>query len=429
LWLKFHHFVDDYHSMVHRQLTLQIIRSLSDTPVVFIQGARQVGKSTLAKALAERKPQARYLTLDDAVALAAAEADPQGFVAGLEGPVVIDEVQRAPRLALAIKAAVDADRTPGRFLLTGSASVLVAPRLSEALAGRVEIHTLWPLSQGELAGLDEHFIDALFGPKFTIRPVLAEGWPAIVHRLAMGGYPEMLRRTTADRRSAWFGSYISTILQRDVRDLADIRDLSELPRLLALVASRAASLLDYADLARGLSMPQTTLKRYLGLLEATMLVHTLPAWFTNIGKRLAKSPKLLLNDTALLLHLIGADAQRLRHDPTLGGGVLENFVALELLKQRGWSRLRPSLFHFRTHHGDEVDLVLEDPAGRIVGIEVKASATIDAGHFRGLRVLSEAAGKRFVRGVVLYTGSEAAAFGKDLLALPLPTLWNTPGAE
>jgi predicted AAA+ superfamily ATPase len=234
----------------------------------------------------------------------------------------------------------------------------------------------------------------------------------------------MLSRTTADRRQAWFGSYLTSILQRDVRDISNIRDLADLPRLLTLVASRAASLLDYSDLARSIGIPQTTLKRYMALLEATFLVQTLPAWFTNIGKRLVKAPKVLINDTGLLTHLLGADAARLRADPSLGGGILENFIALELIKQRGWSKLQPVIHHFRTHNGDEVDLVLEDRAGRIVGIEIKASATIDTSHFKGLKALAEAAGDRFIRGIVIYSGNTAVPFGSSLLALPTNEIWT-----
>ena len=411
-------------AVLTRNLLPSIAASLNDSPVVFVQGARQTGKSTLVKSLHGAGQSRRYITLDDAPTLAAAQSDPQGFIAGLDGPIVIDEVQRAPGLALAIKAAVDADRKPGRFLLTGSANPMLLPNLSESLAGRIELHTLWPLSQGELAGHREHFIDAIFNKKFALPHVKGESFTALIPRLMQGGYPEMLTRSADDRRRAWVSSYLNTILQRDVRDISNIRDLSELPRLLALIASRAASLLDYADLSRSLSMPQTTLKRYMALLEVTFLTHTLPAWFTNIGKRLAKSPKLLVNDTGLLLHLLGADADRLRNDPTLGGGVLENFIALELLKQRGWSKIKPNLYHFHTHSGDEVDLVLEHPDGRIVGVEVKSTASIDAGHFRGLRVLADAAGERFVRGIALYTGGESVPFGKNLMALPMPALWQ-----
>lgn len=409
--------------LLHRQLAGPILTSLKDSPVVFIQGARQTGKSTLARSLASQGHAARYLTLDDAATLSAAQTDPAGFIAGLDGPVIIDEVQRTPALALAIKSSVDSDRRAGRFLLTGSADVLVLPKLAESLAGRIEIHTLWPLSQGEISRNDEHFIDAVFHNKFKPAGADPEGWPILVDRLIQGGYPEMLNRASADRRQAWFGSYLTSILQRDVRDISNIRDLADLPRLLSLLASRAASLLDYADLSRGIGIPQTTLKRYMALLEATFLVQTLPAWFTNIGKRLAKSPKVLLNDTGLLTHLLGADASRLKSDPTLGGGILENFIALELIKQRGWSKLQPALHHFRTHNGDEVDLVLEDRAGRIVGIEVKASATIDASHFKGLRTLAEVAGKRFVRGIVLHAGKISIPFASNLLALPLTEIW------
>ena len=410
--------------LLYRRLSGPIISSLRDSPVVFIQGARQTGKSTLTKSLAAEGHIARYLTLDDAVTLSAAESDPAGFIAGLEGPVIIDEVQRAPGLALAIKLAVDADRKPGRFLLTGSADVLILPKLAESLAGRMEIHTLWPLSQGEFVGNSGLFIDSIFQPRFQPTGVSGEGWPVLVDRVVRGGYPEMLGRGSDDRRQAWFGSYLTSILQRDVRDISNIRDLADLPRLLTLVASRAASLLDYSDLSRGVGIPQTTLKRYMALLEATFLVRTLPAWFTNIGKRLVKSPKVLVNDTGLLTHLLGADAVRLRTDPTLGGGIFENFIALELIKQCGWSALRPAVHHFRTHNGDEVDLVLVDRAGRIVGIEIKASATVDAGHFKGLKALAEAAGERFVRGIVVYTGKQTIPFGGNLLALPATEVWG-----
>ncbi len=276
--------------MLERHLQPALLTSMADSPVVFIQGARQVGKSTLARSLTRQGFAGRYLTLDDSVALSAARADPQGFVSGIDSPVIIDEVQRAPGLALAIKAAVDTDRTPGRFLLTGSASVLLLPRIAESLAGRIEIHTLWPLSQGELENVSDTFVDAVSSNRYTAEKTKGENWNRTVARLAQGGYPEMLQRTTEERRQAWFGSYITTILQRDVRDISNVQDLSDLPRLLALVASRAGSLLDYADLARSLSMPQTTLKRYMALLEATFLIWKLPAWFTNIGKRLAKAP-------------------------------------------------------------------------------------------------------------------------------------------
>ena len=427
--------------MLDRHATATLLDGLRDTPVVYLQGARQTGKSTLAHAIAERHHPALYVTLDTAAVLAAAAGDPEGFVAGLERPVVIDEVQRAPALALAIKAAVDADRRPGQFLLTGSAGVLALPRLSESLAGRMELHTLWPFSQGELRGVRETFIDRAFGadlgapgashgsgaaPVGRVTPHTAaesETQASLIERICRGGYPEAQARESRARRRAWFDAYVDAILQRDVRDLANIERLSEIPRLLALLASRVSQPLSFADLGRALTIPQTTLKRYMALVETTFLVRLLPAWSSNLGKRLAKAPKLLLADTGLLAHLLGVDADRLGRDRTLLGHVLENFVAMELTKQLAWSETPCRLFHFRTPAGAEVDLVLEDRAGRLVGIEVKAAAAVQRRDLRGLETLASLVGERFVRGVVLFTGTTAVPFGPRLHALPVPHMW------
>lgn len=409
--------------MIPRHLSPQIVDALCDTPVVYLQGARQTGKSTLAQSIARELRFAAYLTLDTTAVLAAAENDPEGFIAGLEGPTVIDEVQRVPRLAIAIKSAVDKRRRAGQFLLTGSASVMALPQLSESLAGRMELHTLWPFSQGELSGRRESFVDRMFAAKLRTPAAEVITDRDVVRRLIVGGYPEARSREKDERRQAWFDSYLTAILQRDVRDLANIDRLADVPRLLALLASRVSQLVNYTDLARSLTIPQTTLKRYMTLMERTFLVRLLPAWFANIGKRLTKAPKLLLVDTGLLTHLLGVDAARLRADRTLLGHVLENFVAVELLKQLGWSRNKCRLFHFRTEAGQEVDLVLEDAAGNLLGIEVKAAATVERRDFRGLETLAEVAGSRFVRGIVLYTGDAVVPFGKELRALPISHLW------
>lgn len=407
--------------MIPRHAATRLREALADTPVVYLQGARQTGKSTLAKSLAEQRS-ASYLTLDTAAVLAAATDDPDGFVAGLPRPVVIDEAQRAPELAVAIKAVVDADRHPGQFLLTGSAGVVSLPRLAESLAGRMELHTLWPLSQGEIAGVQETFVDRLFEadmPRLASVPT-AEG--EVVDRLCAGGYPEARSRRSGRRRGAWFDAYIDAIVQRDVRELANIGRLLDMPRLLGLLATRTGQLINHADLARILGLPQTTLKRYIALLETTFLVRRLPAWFTNIGKRLVKAPKLMLVDSGLLAHLLDAGAARLRRDRTLLGGVLENFVAMEVTKQLSWSERRCRLFHFRTEGGAEVDLVIEAHDGRLVGVEVKSTATLRSQHFNGLKALAEHAGDRFVRGVVVYLGAEMVPFGPNLHGLPLACL-------
>jgi len=418
------HPLDGYiSSMIRRHLTPTLLEALADTPAVFLQGARQTGKSTLVKSLAEHGHAADYLTLDHAAVLAAAEHDPAGFIDGLEGPIILDEVQRVPALFLAIKQAIDTDRTPGRFLLTGSANALVLPTLADSLVGRIEILTLWPFSQGERAQRHETLIDVLFNNSLTRLKPGKLSWRDLIDRMLAGGYPEASSRTSLARRRAWFDSYITTILQRDVRDMANIERLSELPKLLRMLATRAGTLLNFAELSRSLSIPQTTLKRYMALLEATFLVQLLPAWTTNLSKRLMKSPKIMLSDTGLLGAQLGLDTERLGEDTSLTGRVLENFIMMEIRKQLTWSSVKAEMYHFRSHTQQEVDLLLEDTSGRVVGVEVKAAASVDAKDFHGLKHLSELAGDQFVRGVVLYRGSEIVPFGKHLHAIPIRALW------
>jgi len=410
--------------MINRHITPIILDALSDSPVVLLNGARQTGKSTLAQWLAQGPHPARYLTFDDATVFAAAQHDPAAFVAGIEGNIILDEVQRVPELFIAIKAEVDRNRVSGRFLLTGSANILLLPRLSESLAGRMEILTLWPLSQGEIEGRREIFIDSAFDDKSPSYKQDTEDRARLFKRIFTGGYPEILKRPAVTRRKAWFGSYITTILQRDVRDLANIEGLTEMPRLLSLLATRAASLLNFSELSRSCGIPQSTLKRYMTLLKTTFMVNLLPAWSGNLGKRLVKAPKCFLNDTGLTAHLLGIDEGRIRDGTPLIGPLLENFVVLELLKQSSWSNVQPNLFHFRTQTGHEVDIIMEDSGGRIVGIEIKAAKSLGSKDFRSLQMLQDTLGKRFRRGIVLYTGTEGISFGKNLFALPIQALWN-----
>ncbi len=412
--------------MLHRNLAAPLQQALSDTPVVLLNGARQTGKSTLVQSLPDGHPAAatRYFTLDDATVLAAISRDPAGFLAGLDGPVVLDEVQRAPELFLAIKASVDRDRSPGRFLLTGSADILLLPRVSESLVGRMEILTLWPLSQGEIEGVRETFVDSLFADSFQPAGSPALDRSAILDRALTGGYPEILGRRSEDRRRAWFNSYVTTLLQRDVRDLANVEDLTALPRLLSLLAARSTTLLNYSELSRSSGLPATTLKRYFALLEVTFLVRLLPAWSDNLSKRLVKSPKLLMTDTGLLAAMMGLTRDRLEQEPHLAGPLIESFVAMEIRKQSTWSRVQPGLFHYRTQAGQEVDLLLEDARGRVAAVEVKAGATVQERDIRPLLDLAETLGKRFVRGVVLYTGDRAVPFSDKVVALPMASLWR-----
>ena len=410
--------------MKHRHITPQVVAALADTPVVFVQGPRQSGKTTLVQSLGEHGHPAEYRTLDDAAVLAAARSDPDGFVDSLPERVILDEVQRAPDLFRAIKRSVDARRKPGRFLLTGSANALVLPKVSESLAGRMEVLSLAPFSQGEIEGRREGFVEACFGLSFAPGVFRDAGWPPLVERIVRGGFPEALARADAARRAAWFGSYITTILERDVRDLSNVQNLSDLPRLLRLLAARTSGVLNLSDVARDAHLPLTTLQRHWALLEAVFFARTLPAWSGNLTSRLAKAPKVLLNDTGLLCHLLNLDSERLKTDELMSGSVLESFVAVELAKQACWSRVHPALFHYRTQKQQEVDLVMEDATGRLVGIEVKKTASPTSSDFKGLRHLSEQTGKRFLRGILLYTGSTSVAFGPNLHAVPVSALWQ-----
>jgi uncharacterized protein len=407
--------------MIQRTIQDSVRRAMADTPVVLLNGARQTGKTTLAQEMATL-PGSQYFTLDDAATLALAVGDPSGFVRNLAGPVVIDEIQKAPDLFPAIKLAVDKNRRPGQFLLTGSANVLTLPRLSESLAGRMEIIPLFPFSAGELNGKREGFVKCLLEASIgKAKPIRTKD--DLELRLVRGGYPEAIQRADDDRRGAWFASYISTILQRDVRDLARVDGLHALPNLLKLLVARTSGLLNLADVSRDAGLPHTTLTRYLALLETVFLVHRLPAWSPNLGKRLVKAAKLHLVDTGLACHLIGTDAKRLRDDRTLLGKMLESFVLGELRKQLSWADPRTTLYHYRTAAGSEVDVLLERPDGSVAGVEVKASATAGPSDFAALQALREQLGRSFIAGVVLYTGDQLIPFGDKLWLVPLQTLW------
>ena len=410
--------------MYKRNIESELQAAIADTPVVLLNGARQTGKSTLARDFAQARS-IPYITLDDATQLAAASSDAHGFLAGLGDRAVIDEVQKAPGLFPAIKMSVDRDRRPGRFFLTGSANVLLLPQISESLAGRMELITLLPLSQGELHGRRERFLDGVFAESL---PVLQPGDAVDLKGAVLAGaYPEVIKRPAGKRRDAWFAAYITALLQRDVRDLANIEGLTDMPRLLSLLAARVGSLLNMSELSRSSGIPNSTLKRYLSLLHATFLFQPLPAWSSNLGKRLIKSPKIHLIDSGLTAHLAGVTRQSLDRDPVLFGHLFENFVVNELRKQTGWSDSRVNLHHYRTTTGREADILLEDAAGRLVGLEVKASATVVRKDFSGFDALSEDTRRQFVRGIVLYTGEQSVAFGENYMALPVSAMWRMTG--
>lgn len=410
-------------SRLYRRFTEAVLlETLADTPAVLIHGPRQCGKTTLARRVGEERDYA-YFSFDDDVTLAAAKADPVGFVGELPDRVVLDEVQRAPVIFPALKSAVDRRRTPGRFLLTGSANVLLLPTLADSLAGRLGLLRLHPLAQCELAAHEPRFLDLLFDGGFKVRRHDRLG-KELAERIAEGGYPAALTRTTGRRRTAWYRDYIETLVQRDVRHLARIASLDALPRLLALAAGQTARLINISDLASPFQLSRPTIRDYVTLLEQVFLIDELPPWHSNRLSRLIKTPKLHIGDTGLACTLLGIDAAGLWQDRTLLGQLLETFVYQELRRHASWHDGEIRFSHYRNKDGAEVDLVLERGSGQIAGVEVKAAATVTAADFRGLRKLKEAAGRRFTAGVVLYDGETSAGFGEGMHAIPIRTLWE-----
>lgn len=405
---------------IQRHVQSKISTALQDTRVVLLVGPRQAGKTTLARLHAHSdRP---YLTLDDPATLSAARADPTGFVRGLK-QAVIDEVQRAPELLLAIKESVDNDQRPGRFLLTGSTNLMAMPLVADSLAGRMEVITLLPFAQAELMGTPGDLLERLFN---------GEGLPAVTHaatgddlmeRVLKGGYPEALRRNSASRRQAWLHDYVALILDRDVRDIASIDQLDRMPRLLDVLAAHAGQLVNHSSYGAALGLSVPTAQKYAGILERLFLTRSVPPWSSNAVSRLTKTPKLHFLDTGLLAALRDNTLTQLQKDRTIYGPLLENFVVSEVFKLSSWGDRRLRISHFRTKEQDEVDLVLEDRRGRIIGIEVKASATVRPHDLRGLRQLQAAAGDNFVQGLVLHDHDRITPFGERLHAAPVSLLW------
>ena len=407
-----------YPRFVRRRLE----EALEDTPVVLVHGPRQCGKTTLARIVGDAAGY-EYITFDDDIQLAAAQADPVGFVAGLTDKTILDEVQRVPTLFLALKSAVDRERRPGRFILTGSANVLLVPKLADSLAGRMEILRLHPLSQDEIAGKASCFIDMMFAAQFRNRRFERLGH-MLAERIVAGGYPAALLRAKAKRRASWYRDYIETIVQRDVRDLARISALGSLPRLLQLAAGQTARLVNVAEMASSFQLSRPTIRDYVVLFERIFLLEHLPPWHSNRLRRLIKTPKLHLADTGLASAMLGMDAEFLIKDRTVLGQRLETFVFQELKRQASWSDTPVHFYHFRDRDGVEIDIVLEK-AGTVAGVEIKAAATVMEKDFRGLKKLRATNDERFVAGVVLYDGEHVANFGEKLYAIPIRALWKT----
>lgn len=386
-------------------------------------GARQSGKSTLARAIAADEHPAEYLTLDNDATRRSALEDPTGFIAGISGPAVIDEVQRAPDLMLAIKERLDTNDERGQFLLAGSANILTLPSIADALPGRVDYVRMWPFSQGELAGRRESFIDWLLAGEAPHVDDGTVGRGAYAAQIVAGGFPDARGRGPRGRER-FFNSYVSTILGRDLSDVANVRDTDSVERLLRIVAARSAGLVSSRGVATELGVDHKTVTAQTHILEDLFLVWRLRPWHVNLGSRQVKTPKIYMADTGLLTHLTNVNADRLARDSTIAGSIFETFVAMELARQCDWAESPVSLFHYRDKQQREVDVVLELGSGEIAGVEIKTAASIHPQDFAGLRHLRDKLGDRFKAGVVIYTGKRTLNFGERLSAVPLCGMWS-----
>lgn len=403
-----------------RHAETRIRLALRDTRVVAITGPRQSGKTTLARRF-ERQGRS-YVTLDDPATLAAARSDPVAFIRDFDR-VIIDEVQRAPGILLAIKRTVDEDKRPGRFLLTGSADLSTIATVRESLAGRIETIPLLPLSRSELLRRKRtQFITSLFRGEVP-QPAEAVSPDKLAQLVASGGYPEALARRTERRRQDWHRAYIESIVERDVPEIASLARPNQIPRLLQFAAQLASSLVNLSEIGRSVALDHKTTDSYLRVLEQLFLVYRLQPWSRNELSRIVKTPKLHFLDSGLLTTLRGYSAARLRAEHPLLGPLLEGFIFSELLKLSSVSEERVSLFHFRDRDQNEVDFVLENAQGQIVGIEVKAAASVTRRDFSGLDRLASLAGKRFAQGIVLHDGERPLSFADNLRAVPFASVW------
>jgi predicted AAA+ superfamily ATPase len=402
-----------------RLATTQVQEALLDTPVILIHGPRQCGKTTLAQFAA---PDHSYITFDDQATLEAAQFDPVGFVKRLPEYVILDEVQHVPELFRAIKLSVDLNRKAGRFVLTGSANVLLLPSLSDSLAGRMEIINLLPLAYAEtskkssptlLQRLINNQIDELDH---------GQAQKPLSQRVIEGGFPEPLTRESYSRKRRWFDSYLQTLVQRDIKQISTIQKLDKIPVLLAALANNSAQLLNISSLSKDLGIDRATLNQYLALLQQIFLVEILPPWFSNRNKRLIKTPKAHLVDTGISSFLLGVDAEALEADRNLLGHLAENYVYAELKRHATGLETNVKFYHFRDQAKKEIDLIIETHSGKLIAVETKVASTVGVADFKILREFQETNSDKFTVGIVMYEGERILPFGEGLYAVPIAYL-------
>lgn len=416
----------DLPRLLDRRIATVASEYLQSFRVVVVHGPRQAGKTTLMRMLAARHG-GELRNLDDDAMAGAARQDPVGFVQASARPLFLDEVQRGGDvLVRAVKSRVDASNQPGQFVLAGSLQFLTAPTLVESLAGRAAVLEVWPFSEAELRGTNGGLLERLLSGG-----EVADGRTYDLERLdyldlvVRGGFPEVNRLRSARARSVWFRNYVAAVVQRDIREMARVREPSAADAVLRGIAALSSQTLVTSTIAARADLPRATVDRYIGLLEAVLLVRRLPPWSRNVLRRAVARPKIHLVDSGLASNLVGATTQELATPTsTMVGQLVETFVVNEIAKQASWSPLDLRLFHYRDGKGDrEVDLVIEDERGRVVAVEIKAAASVSDRDFRHLRSLRRDLGDDLVHGLVVYLGSHTLSFGDGLTAVPLAALW------
>lgn len=413
-----------------RHITNRLKKALEVTPIVFLNGARQTGKSTLVQEIAPQIGKfghpAQYVTFDRPTYMAAASAAPEAFLTGYDLPLIIDEVQMVPELFRTLKVVVDELRTVenananGRYLLTGSANILALPKLSDPLVGRMSVLTLYPFTAAEATHNLGGGIERILKMDFK---GLDDRGLSLIQAIQVASFPEILQFDKEKRRT-WFDGYLTTILQRDVRQLAELEKISALPHLLQVLATRIGGLINDSDISRDVGLNSVTGKSYRNILKMMFLTFDVRPWHRNIGKRLVKTPKGYLLDTLLACHILDLDFEdTAQNKPELFGHLLENFVATEIIKQLSNGDTKAELYHFRTSDGKEVDFILEKPDGSVFAIEVKRSESVTIDDFKGIKEFATLAKDDFIGGIVLYSGKDAVPFGKNLWAVPFHVLW------
>jgi predicted AAA+ superfamily ATPase len=398
-----------------------VTTALLDTRIVLVNGARQSGKSTLVREIG-KSTGAHWFTLDAAATRNMAREDPSAFVRLYE-QMIIDEIQRDPELLLSIKEIVDEQPTPGRFLLTGSARVLGLQKLPDTLVGRMETVELWPFSQGEIDGTPDGFVDAAFSLGAEVRHTSNVSRDEYLARIIRGGFPDAIRRT-GRRHQDYLTTYVADLINRDVVQLSQIERCPQMRALARMLAARSGQTISPANIGSELGIDLKTARRYIGLLEEVFLIKQIPAWTRRISARSVSQNKLAYVDSGVASALLHQSATRLRRPGAPLGGLLEGFVAMEIARQLTWSNTSAEMFHYRTKDNVEVDIVLENRLGEVIGIEVKASTTPTPDDFRGLRHLANRVGDDFIAGFVLHLGQQTRPAGPKMRALPVSALWQ-----